>query len=554
MRLRLSLLTLALSAGFALPVLAQDASALAEQAQAAYAAKDYARSADLYAAAAKAGADTGGVYYNAACSAALAGRGDAAFDFLQQAVDAGWANGKHMAQDSDLASLHADARWAPLIARIDRIGAQRERMWNNPALTSAWDAPLTEDQRVAGLSRAWSEAKYNFVNFDLVPDLDWDALYLATLPRVRAAKSNEAYYKEMQRFYAQLGDGHTSVFPDKEAADAWASRPGINTLWLEGRVIVRDVFDPALRAAGVAPGWEIVAVDGRPVTAFAHDAVLPYIAASTQQDRESRMYERFLLTGPLDAPARVTVRDLQGKSHELSMPRMAAKPRTALLPNTAPFEFRMLPGNVAWVALRSFGDDTAAKEYLAQFAQIAKADAIVFDLRDNGGGNSGVGYKVLATLTDKAFQTSAWRTREYVPTYRAWQQGEQAHREAAGVVAPDGARRYDKPVYVLTSARTYSAAEDFAVAFDAMQRGRIVGEATGGSTGQPLIVSLPGGIMARICTKRDTYPDGREFVGVGVKPQVVVHPTVADFRAGRDTVLEAALELARGKNALAGGR
>ena len=74
-----------------------------------------------------------------------------------------------------------------------------------------------------------------------------------------------------------------------------------------------------------------------------------------------------------------------------------------------------------------------------------------------------------------------------------------------------------------------------------MQRGKIVGEATGGSTGQPLIVSLPGGLSARICTKRDTYADGREFVGVGVQPQVVVRPSVADYRAGRDTVLEAAL-------------
>ena len=98
---------------------------------------------------------------------------------------------------------------------------------------------------------------------------------------------------------------------------------------------------------------------------------------------------------------------------------------------------------------------------------------------------------------------------------------------------------------VLTSARTYSAAEDFAVVFDAMKRGRIVGESTGGSTGQPLSVPLPGGGSVRICTKHDRYPDGREFVGVGVQPGVVVRPTVEDFRAGRDTVLEAALGLLR---------
>jgi C-terminal processing protease CtpA/Prc len=78
-----------------------------------------------------------------------------------------------------------------------------------------------------------------------------------------------------------------------------------------------------------------------------------------------------------------------------------------------------------------------------------------------------------------------------------------------------------------------------------MKRGTIVGEPTGGSTGQPLMFKLPGGGAARVCTKRDTYPDGKDFVGVGVQPQVLVRPTIADFRAGRDTVLEAALDFLR---------
>ena len=94
---------------------------------------------------------------------------------------------------------------------------------------------------------------------------------------------------------------------------------------------------------------------------------------------------------------------------------------------------------------------------------------------------------------------------------------------------------------MLTSAGTYSAAEDFMVAYEGMQRGPIVGGATGGSTGQPLFVQLPGGGMARICTKADTYPDGRAWVGRGIQPTVKAAPTVADLRRGRDTVLEAAL-------------
>jgi len=45
-----------------------------------------------------------------------------------------------------------------------------------------------------------------------------------------------------------------------------------------------------------------------------------------------------------------------------------------------------------------------------------------------------------------------------------------------------------------------------------------------------------------VCTKRDSYPDGKEFVGVGVQPDIVVHQTVADLRAARDSVLQAALK------------
>ena len=80
-----------------------------------------------------------------------------------------------------------------------------------------------------------------------------------------------------------------------------------------------------------------------------------------------------------------------------------------------------------------------------------------------------------------------------------------------------------------------------------MKRGLIIGEPTGGSTGQPLIVSLPGGGGAVICSKRDKFPDGTDFVGRGIQPDKIVPPTISDFRARRDTVLEAALQEMRSK-------
>jgi len=73
--------------------------------------------------------------------------------------------------------------------------------------------------------------------------------------------------------------------------------------------------------------------------------------------------------------------------------------------------------------------------------------------------------------------------------------------------------------------------------------GRIttVGEPTYGSTGQPIFVDLPGGGTFRVCTKRDTYPDGREFVGYGIKPDILVESTLATVRSDEDEALDRAL-------------
>jgi C-terminal processing protease CtpA/Prc len=99
---------------------------------------------------------------------------------------------------------------------------------------------------------------------------------------------------------------------------------------------------------------------------------------------------------------------------------------------------------------------------------------------------------------------------------------------------------YDGPIILLTGPGSFSAAEDFAASFDMLKAGIIIGEPTAGSTGQPLQFSLPGGGSGRVCTIQTRYADGRDFVGVGVQPKIRVAPTLADFRAGKDTVLEAA--------------
>ena len=496
------------------------------------------------------GDDDGSTYYNAACSFALAGKIEEAFNYLEQSIAHGYADDEHIKKDSDLDSLRSDARWQIVINKaeskrreIESAFYNQKTFWDNPALNTSYKENLSEDEKIAGLSKFWSEVKYNFVNFDLVPDLDWDALYLAYLPKVRATKSTLEYYRVLMEMCARLRDGHTNVNPPAELFNEISARPALRSRLIEDKVLIVRVFDDALKQQGIEQGQEILEINNVPVKQYAERHVKPYQSSSTAQDMETRMYDYALLSGAVKSSLELTLRDARGKVFKRSVPRISFEERKKRLAQQTPlFEFKMLPVNLAYVTLNSFDDKQVEEMFAAAYDPIAKADAIIFDVRENGGGSSDIGWDIIGYLTDKPFPISSWYTRDYRPSFRAWNRPQDVYGKTNEFWRANGKHLYNKPVVVLTSPRVFSAAEDFVVAFKSLKRGLIIGEPTGGSTGQPLTFSLPGGGSARVCTKRDKFPNGQDFVGKGIEPDKVVKPTVSDFRAGRDTVLDAALK------------
>jgi len=409
--------------------------------------------------------------------------------------------------------------------------------WQSKALQTPYQPDLPLEDKVAGLSQLWSEARFAFANFHLRPELDWDDLYRQTLPRVIASKSTLEYYRILSEFYAQLQDGHSNVYFPPALRDEVYARPPLRTSLIEGRVIITELRSPSLLAQGLAIGQEVLAVDGVPVQDYAARFVAPYVSASTAQDRAVRTFNYSLLAGDKRKPVTLALRDAGGQE----LVRAISRGDYSDVAKPVNFVFRMLPGKIAYVALNSFQDREVPRQFAAAFDQIAASDGLVLDVRENGGGNSDNGWKILSYLTGQSFDTIDWMSRQYQPVDRTWSRRE-SWLHVRGERWDPADRFYSKPVVVLTSARTFSAAEDFAVTFDTMKRGLIVGEPTGGSTGEALNFALPGGGSARICAKRVTYVDGREYVGVGVLPQVHVAPTIASIRSGRDVVLEAGIK------------
>ena len=414
-----------------------------------------------------------------------------------------------------------------------------DRLWDSPALKTSYKENLSDAEKLAGLSKFWSEVKYNFGYPEKLVALNWDQMYLDWIPRVLDTKLTTDYYRELMLLCARLSDGHTNVYAPPES-DINA-KPPLRTGLIDGRVVIQEVRSPALEARGVRAGMEIVAVDGEPALDYARREVEPYQSASTPQDRENRTYWYGFLRGPSAKPVRLTLQDAGGKRSEVELARSGyTDARSA-----PPFEWRMLEGNIAYVALNSFENGQVVDQWRQAFAEISKASAIILDLRINGGGDTDIGFQILGDLAAAPFLGSRQRERKYDPTERARGTWMEFVDIPPDPVQPRPGGYTSKPVVVLASAATFSAAEDFLVAWKNSGRGKIIGEPSGGSTGQPLSFTLPGGGTARVCTKKDTFPDGAEWVGKGIDPDILVHPSLADVQAGKDTVLDRALAFLR---------
>jgi hypothetical protein len=186
-----------------------------------------------------------------------------------------------------------------------------------------------------------------------------------------------------------------------------------------------------------------------------------------------------------------------------------------------------LPGNIMLLDLRVFPPpEMAGDVFAAAMTVIAQGDALIIDLRKNGGGsetaNLIAGY-LLEGGQPLSGNYNRPSDRHSANTSPSWVPG----------------RRFGstKPLYILTSRKTFSAAEAVAYDLQALKRAIIVGEATGGGA-HPFeyrrvhphfAVDLPEGRSINPITKTN-------WQDVGVQP---------DIRVSAEQALDKALELAR---------
>jgi hypothetical protein len=201
-----------------------------------------------------------------------------------------------------------------------------------------------------------------------------------------------------------------------------------------------------------------------------------------------------------------------------------------------------LPGNIGYLDLRNFvASGQSGATIGAAMTLLQHTDAIIIDLRKNGGGEpSGVAL-VASYFLDAHTHLTDYYERGSGATEQSW-----SLEHLAG--ARYGATR---PLYILTSARTFSAAEEFAYDLQALKRAVVVGETTGGGAHPGDVYRLGEHFQMFIPTGRSINPVTKgDWDKVGVSPDVSV-PQERALASAQLTLLKTFGETARDPRAKA---
>lgn len=178
----------------------------------------------------------------------------------------------------------------------------------------------------------------------------------------------------------------------------------------------------------------------------------------------------------------------------------------------------VLPHNIGYLKLNMFADAAdCGPTAIAAMNFLAHVDAIIFDLRENGGGDPSMVALISTYLFDKPTHLNDLYNRKEDATTQYWT-----------LPFVPGTRLADKPAFVLTSKATFSGAEEFSYNLKNLKRATIVGEITGGGAHPVDGVRIDDHFAIRVPVARAINPVSKtDWEGIGVEPDVPVKASEA---------------------------
>ena len=380
------------------------------------------------------------------------------------------------------------------------------------------------------LFRLWNVIEY-YAPYRAVTLHPWNEVLSTYIPLMGVETNGRRFARLYMRLIRELNDGH--AYAPIEMLFGQRMLP-VWPLQAEGRLFVGYSGDSALER-----GDEVLAIDGEPISERL-ELLREYASRSNEASLRKALRFYGLRT------RRDTAEVVRCRAGACDTLRVATVPYGSVSPIYDPAQlvqppFRLLADSVGYIYTGTF-----SREHLAEVVQaLPRTRALIIDLRTYPLNVDGA----LIALAGQSLRTEpvvAWQTLHQTLAlpglfFRQEQWLDNGFEEGAARCTEP----YKGRVILLVNEITQSNPEFQAMALQSCPQTLTIGSPTSGADGDIVSLPLPGGLMTYFSGIGIFYPDGTPTQTVGVRLDVEVDDTVESLQAGRDLVLEKALELAR---------
>jgi len=237
---------------------------------------------------------------------------------------------------------------------------------------------------------------------------------------------------------------------------------------------------------------------------FKNDSTFAIALTKSVQEINKDKHMRIRVNRPYVAPQNSPERMIEERIDRINRSRSSNYGFSAV---------KVLEGNVGYLDLRGFaGLENAAGAADAAMKLMSRTDAIIIDLSKNGGGSPKMVQYLCSYFFDQEVHLNSLYWREGDITSEFW-----TLKDVGGVKMPE------IPLFVITSSRTFSAAEEFSYNMQTQKRATLIGQITGGGANPGGTRSINENLSVFIPTGRAINPITKtNWEGVGVIPEVKI--------------------------------
>ena len=447
---------------------------------------------------------------------------------LRQPIDRSWLQSTEISSENSVRLNRLISDFRPREnCTVTRGLASEPSFANDNGLFN--DTQPNTSVRLLGLFRFWNIIEYYFPYKNLM-DQSWDKTLDEFIPQVIAATDLESYTLTIARFVAKTDDTH--VFVNSATMNNYYPSSFLPFLlrWIDGKTAVTGVLEDF--ASQLSIGDEITAMNGQPMDEIrAQHAEL--IAASNPFVKQ-RYVDFIINLGDLDETVVLDVLKADGST--IQVEAVYGRPPSGLYSNT----------NLPKWTIHSLPDCEIGYIHMGQLevadveqvmAQLQNTDAIIFDIRNYPNGT-------LWSLVNYLFPTAV-RVAKFTAA-NTFVPG--TFRNVFGVIGSGADNPYQGRLLILQNERSISQSEYTIMGLEQHPNAVKIGSQTAAADGNVTPVFLPGEMRINFTGLGVFYFDDTPTQRVGIVPDVVVMPTIEGVRAGRDEVLETALNCEHATN------